>query len=291
MSTRQRTAITVSTNSFDVSRLEISKEPYAPPRGGKLVNMRYRDTDKLNDIFRFQLPEVTIGNVWENRDPQTNELASFTIALNLHTLRAADVDESADRSNDTPLKAAQRSLVESFADIDQKIIQHAAENAFFTEKGKPLPAEKVEGKYTSIVHWPNEDKYTLSIRAKINVRDTELSRTRNFYIMDQEGRDITYYKLNPENDSKVYLYDEQFNQIEGEPIVNMDILRIRGLRVLRSVIESNNIWIQTGLSCSWKIIRLQVENVGDNANSRDAWASDESPPKRHKNSDEEIETN
>jgi hypothetical protein len=278
---RQRTSITVTSKNFNVGRLEISKDPYAPPRGGKLVNMKYRDSDKLYDIFRFQLPEMSIGNLWENKDAQTGELASFTVALNFHTLRASEMSSETSSTtttgDETQLKSAQRETVEAFSKIDEKIINHAADNSFFMDKGKPLTAEKVEGKYSQIVHWPSDEKYSLSIRAKINVRDTDISGSRNFEISDENGRDITFYKIDQTTGETIYIGDStRYQQIEGEPVLNIDILRVRGLRVLRSVIESNNIWIQTGLSCSWKIIRLQVENVNSNTSARDAWAMDES---------------
>jgi hypothetical protein len=59
-------------------------------------------------------------------------------------------------------------------------------------------------------------------------------------------------------------------------VFNIDALRGRN-RVLRAVLESNNAWIQQSISCSWKLINVQVE-VGSSAGyASSAWATEDAP--------------
>ncbi len=276
---RAQTVVTVSYKTFDPAQLVIADEPYALEKGGKLVSIRYNQDSRTYDKLRIQTPAMTIGNVWDNTDPQTGQLVSFTLALNLHHLFTDDAqtvmeNPGPDADIGTLEKFAQRTFIEKLDAIDQATIDRATEKGWFKEKGKPLEREKVEGKFSSTVHWPQDSKYTLGIRVKINLRDATEGK---IVICDQEGRDVTFYKVNPETNAWVYKHDPAYASTTAEPVFNIDAVRGRNTRVIRSIIESNNAWIQTGLSCSWKLVRIQVE-VPDMSAAAASWVDDDEAP-------------
>lgn len=274
----KRTSVTVSYDNVIPSQLVVADDPYALEKGGKLVSLRYQDSGRIYDILRIQTPELTIGNVWDNMDQQTQQLASHTIALNLDTLHAADAeagvqepDESADDYDAAIRKYNQFTFVQTLDAIDNAVIDKASARGWFKEKGKALEREKVEGKFSNTVHWPSEEKYTLGIRVKVNVRDYDYA-TRKVFIFDQDGRDISYFKLDEATNERVYSYDNaRFNSLQSSPVFNIDSLRTRNTRILRAILESNNAWVQTGLSVSWKLTNIQIETMEGTSYGNDAW--------------------
>lgn len=273
---RAQTVVTVSYKTFDPANLVIADEPYALEKGGKLVSLRYNQEGRTFDKLRIQTPAMTIGNVWDNMDDKTGQLTSYTVALNLHHLFTDDAQTvmeppGPDADVATLEKYAQRTFIEKLDSIDQATIDKATEKGWFKEKGRALDREKVEGKFSSTVHWPQDPKYTLGIRVKVNVRDTTEGR---IVICDQDSRDVTFYKVNPETNEWVFKHDAAYASTPGEPVFNIDALRGRGVRVLRAIIESNNAWVQTGLSCSWKLVRIQVE-VPDVSAAAAAWVDED----------------
>jgi hypothetical protein len=272
----KRTSVTVSYDNFKSSQLVVAEEPYALEKGGKIVSLRYQDSGRTYDILRLQTPELTVGNVWDNMDQVTQQLASHTVALNLDTLHAADAEAgveepSEDADEHAFRKYDQFTFVQTLDAIDNAVIDKAVAKSWFKEKGKALDRAGVAGKFSNTCHWPNEEKYTLGIRVKINVRDYEYS-TRKVFIFDQEERDISYYKLDESNNERVYSYDTaRFASLSSAPIFNIDALRTRNTRILRAILESNNAWVQTGLSVSWKLTNIQVEVIEGTSYGNDAW--------------------
>lgn len=287
----KRSSITVSYDNFDANKLVLADEPYALEKGGKLVSMRYQESGKLFDILRIQTPELTIGNVWDNIDQQSGQLSSYTIALNLDCLHPQDIENGIEDipdmcEDELLIRRYQQSLfVETLDSIDKATVDKATTRGWFKEKGKPLEREKVEGKFSNTVHWPSDPKYTLGIRVKVNVKDIDFEN-RKVFIMDEQGRDVSYYKINPQTNERIYLYDERFLTIQDTPVFNIDSLKTRGSRILRSVIESNNAWLQTGLSCSWKLMNVQVETIEDTSYGDRAWVSTNTNSKRKRNDEE-----
>ncbi len=272
----KRTSVTVSYDNFKASQLVVAEEPYALEKGGKIVSLRYQDSGRTYDILRLQTPELTIGNVWDNMDQQTQQLASHTIALNLDTLHAADAEAGVEEPPEDADEAAFRkydqfTFVQTLDAIDNAVVDKAVAKSWFKEKGKALDRAGVSGKFSNTCHWPNEEKYTLGIRVKINVRDYDYS-TRKVFIFDQEERDISYYKLDEATNERVYSYDTaRFNGLSTPAVFNIDALRTRNTRILRAIIESNNAWVQTGLSVSWKLTNVQVEVNEGTTYGNDAW--------------------
>lgn len=272
----KRTSVTVSYDNINASQLVVADDPYALEKGGKLVSLRYQDSGRVYDILRIQTPELTIGNVWDNVDQQTQQLASHTIALNLDTLHAADaeagVQEPGEDADELAIrKYNQFTFVQTLDSIDNAVIDKASIRGWFKEKGKALEREKVEGKFSNTVHWPSEEKYTLGIRVKVNVRDYDYA-TRKIFIFDQEGRDISYFKIDDATNERVYSHESaRFASLSSTPTFNIDALRTRGTRVLRAILESNNAWVQTGLSVSWKLTNIQIEVLEGTSYGSDAW--------------------
>lgn len=277
MAGRQRTAITVTTKSFRPEGLRIADRFFEPKAGGKMLSMKYERDGQLYDTFRLQTPEVTIGQVWDNQNQAKTELTGWTLAVNCSRLRPADMENEYDPATEDAVKTGQRALVDVLEAIDSKVIDQLASQGMLKGKGgKNLTKEEIETKFTQTVHWPTNPEYTLGIRGKINCRDVTWEE-RKVYICDQEGRDISYWKLNGDN-VRTYSYDATFASLPGEPVFNIDALRGRS-RVLRAVLESNNAWIQQSYSCSWKIINIQVEVGEAMSHGRGAWATeDEAAP-------------
>ncbi len=265
----KRTAITVGFKQLNSDNLRVADEPFSLEKGGKLVSIRYDEGGRVYDILRIQTPELNIGQVWENVDQTTGQLASYTISLNLDRLHPNDVSESTDSSTFDGVKRDQVEFYEKLDAIDEATVSQATARGWFKEKGKPLEREKVEGKFSPTVHWPSDEKYNLSIRVKVNTRDTDFS-VRKIGIYDQHNNDISYYKTDPVSNNRVYIYETRFGEIDDAPVFNVDILKTRKTRVIRSIIESNNAWIQTGLSCSWKLFRIQVE-TDESDSSTSMW--------------------
>lgn len=288
MSRYTPSVVTVSYKTFDPANLVVGDEPYALEKGGKLVNLKYTHEGRTYDKLRIQTPAMAVGNVFNNVDDKTGQLVSFTVALNLNHLFTDDAQQVMDppAAGASPAlleKYAQRVFIEKLDSIDQATIDKAATNGWFKEKGgKPMEREKVEGKFSSTVHWPTDPKYTLGIRVKITLRDAMENKV---VISDQHGRDVTFYKVDPETNAWVYKYDDAYASTPAEPVFNIDAVRGRNTRVMRSIIESNNAWIQTGLSCSWKLVRIQVE-VPDQTADAAAWVDeDDAPAMKRRNVD------
>jgi hypothetical protein len=276
MSRRTQTVVTVSYKSFNPANLLIADEPFALEKGGKLVNIKYIQDSRTYDKLRIQTPALTVGNVWDNTDDKTGQLASYTVALNLNHLFTDDAQavlETPKPGADigTLEKFAQRTFIEKLDAIDQATIDKAATNGWFKEKGKALDREKVEAKFTSTVHWPTDPKYSLGIRVKVTLRDIQDNKIA---IVDQQNRDITFYKLDPLSNKMVFKYDVRYADIASEPMFNIESLRNRGTTVMRAIIESNNAWVQMGLSCSWKLVRVQVD-VPDADEAGSSWIDED----------------
>jgi hypothetical protein len=273
MAGRQRTAITVTTKSFRADNLVVADRLFEPKAGGKMLSLKYNRDGQTFDTLRLQTPEVTIGQVWDNQNQAKTELTGWTLAINCSRLRPADMENEYDPSTEDAVKTSQRALVDVLEAIDSKVIDQISSQGMLKGKGgKNLTKEEVETKFTQTVHWPSNPDYTLGIRGKINCRDVTYDE-RKVYICDQEGRDISYWKLNGDN-VRTYAYDDAFASLAGEPVFNIDALRGRS-RVLRAVLESNNAWIQQSISCSWKIINIQVEVGEGMTHGRGAWAADD----------------
>lgn len=268
----KRAAITVGYKQLNADSLRVAEEPYSLEKGGKLVSIRYDERGRVYDILRIQTPELNIGQVWENMDQTTQQLASYTISLNLDRLHPEDVGDSVTSASYDGVKREQFEFYEKLDMIDEATVSQATARGWFKEKGKPLEREKVEGKFSPTVHWPSDSKYTLSIRVKINTRDTDFA-VRKIGIYDQNNNDISYYKVDPVSNKPVYFYETRFGEIDSLPVFNIDVLKTRKTRVIRSIIESNNAWIQTGLSCSWKLYRIQVE-TDDLNESAPMWVTE-----------------
>ena len=282
----KRSSITVSYDNFDSSKLVLADEPYALEKGGKLASIRYQECGKLFDILRIQTPELTIGNVWDNIDDKTGQLSSYTIALNLDCLHPQDMENGIEDipegcEDELLIRRYQQSVfVETLESIDNVTIEKASTRGWFKEKGKPLERTGVQAKFSNTVHWPSDAKYTLGIRVKINVKDVTFEN-RKVFICDEQERDVSYYKIDQQTNERVYIHDERFNTVNSDtPIFNIDSLKTRGARILRSVIESNNAWIQNGLSCSWKLMNVQVETVEDTSYGQNAWLNSTTNSKR-----------
>lgn len=276
----KRTVTTVLYKQFNAENLVVADEPYATPKGGKMISLKYKDKTRLNDILRLQTPSLTLGTVWDNMDPSTKEQFSYTVALNLDQLRPGDVDNvteepSESASDSEKLAYAQYLFMKKIDSVDDAVIDKATQRGWFKEKSKNLERDIVKGKMQSTIKWPSESKYTLSMRAKIKISDTDFS-VRKIFICDQEGRDVTYYKHDPETAQSVYIYNPAFATLENEPIFNIEALRTPGTRVKRAVLESNSAWqVSTGLCCSWGITNLQIEVTSSDVYGQNAWAADE----------------
>lgn len=273
MAGRQRTAITVTTKSFRPEGLVVADRLFEPKAGGKMLSLKYNRDGQTYDTLRLQTPEVTIGQVWDNQNQAKTELTGWTLAVNCSRLRPADMENEYDPSTEDAVKTGQRALVDVLEAIDSKVIDQIASQGMLKGKGgKNLTKEEVETKFTQTVHWPSNPDYTLGIRGKINCRDVTWDE-RKVYICDQDGNDISYWKMNADN-QRVYVHEATFASLSGEPVFNIDALRGRS-RVLRAVLESNNAWIQQSISCSWKIINIQVEVGEAMTHGRGAWAADD----------------
>ena len=286
----KRTSVTVSYDNFNASQLVIADDPYALEKGGKLVSLRYQDSGRLYDILRIQTPELTVGNVWDNMDQQTQQLASHTIALNLDTLHSVDAEAGVQEPSEDADELAIRKynqfvFTQTLDSIDAAVIDKATTRGWFKEKGKALEREKVEGKFSNTVHWPSEEKYTLGIRVKINVKDYDYA-TRKVFIFDQEARDISYYKIDESSNERVYSYDSRFAALSGTPVFNIDALRSRNSRIQRAILESNNAWVQTGLSVSWKLTNVQVEVLEGTSYGDSAWVPSTTNKRRRVTNDD-----
>lgn len=277
MASRQRSAITFTPSRFHADKIIVADKLFEPKAGGKMLSIRYEQDGTVYDIPRVQTPSMRIGQVWDNADPTKTYTASYTVALNFDQLRSADMEATVDPTTEPASKVAQRRLVDVFEAFDTKVIKQIASQGFIKGKGgKAMTEEDVEGKFIQTVHWPDNPEYTLGIRAKINCKDTEYS-ARKVFICDQENRDISYWKMDPATSARVYKYEAAFESIEGEPVFNIDALRGRN-RVIRAVLESNNAWIQQSISCSWKLINVQVEVGASAAYAQSAWVADDDAP-------------
>lgn len=271
---KQRTAVTVSYRSVNPANLVIAEDPFTTDKGGKLVTVKYRHDGRVYDRLRIQTPELGLGKVFPNVDEKSGLLKSYTVALNLDRILPADV-ETLPSGEEDEIKAAQRTFIEALDSIDQALIDRATERAWFVgPKGAKLSRESVEGKYTNTVHWPKPDtKYTLGVRFKIDMNDVA---EKCMGIVDQHGRDITFFKLDPDTGARVYTYDERFTGLATEAVFNIDALAMRA-RVQRMIVECNNAWIQANLSCPYKIVRMQVETADESFSSVD-WVDDAPAP-------------
>ncbi len=278
MGSRQRSAVTFTPSRFNAGNIVVADKLFEPKAGGKMLSIRYEQDGTVYDIPRVQTPGMRIGQVWDNADPTKTYTASYTVALNFDQLRAADMENTTfDPATEPAAKAAQRRLVDVFEAFDTKVIKQIASQGFIKGKGgKAMTEEDVEGKFIQTVHWPDNPEYTLGIRAKINCKDTEYS-ARKVFICDQDNRDISYWKMDPATSARVYKYETTFDSIEGEPVFNIDALRGRN-RVIRAVLESNNAWIQQSISCSWKLINVQVEVGASAAYAQSAWVAEDDAP-------------
>jgi hypothetical protein len=278
MGSRQRSAITFTASRFNSDKIVVADKLFEPKAGGKMLSIRYEQDGTIYDIPRVQTPSMRIGQVWDNADPTKTYTASYTVALNFDQLRSADMENSAfDPATEPAPKAAQRRLVDVFEAFDTKVIKQIASQGFIKGKGgKAMTEEDVEGKFIQTVHWPDNPEYTLGIRAKINCKDTEYS-ARKVFICDQDNHDISYWKMDPSTSARVYKYEPAFESLEGEPVFNIDALRGRN-RVIRAVLESNNAWIQQSISCSWKLINVQVEVGASAAYAQSAWVAEDDAP-------------
>lgn len=275
MASRQRSAITVTASRFNPEGIVVAPKLFEPKAGGKMLSISYQHEGTVYDIPRIQTSSMRIGQVWDNMDQAKTEIVSYTVALNFDHIRSSDMETAADYSTEPAEKVAQRRLIDVFEAFDTKVIKQIATQGFLKAKGKNLTEEEVEGKFTQTVHWPSDPQYTLGVRCKVNCRDVEYG-ARKVYICDQDGRDISYWKLDPATNNRVYSHDPLFASIEGEPVFNIDALRGRN-RVLRAVLESNNAWIQQSISCSWKLINVQVEVGASAGYAHSAWAAEDAP--------------
>lgn len=269
MGSRQRSAITFTASRFNRDGIVVADKLFEPKAGGKMLSIRYQQDGTVYDIPRVQTPGMTIGQVWDNADPTKTYTASYTVALNFDQLRSSDMEAEFDASTESSAKSAQRRLVDVFEAFDTKVIKQISAQGFLKGKGgKAMSEEDIEGKFIQTVHWPDKPEYTLGIRAKINTRDTDFA-ARKVFVCDQDSRNISYWKLDPSTNARVYQHEPAFESLDGEPVFNIDALRGRN-RVIRAVLESNNAWIQQSISCSWKLINVQVEvgasaSYGENA--------------------------
>jgi hypothetical protein len=275
MASRPRSAITLTASRFNPEGIVVADKLFEPKAGGKMLSIRYQHEGSVYDIPRIQTSSMRIGQVWDNMNQAKTDMVSYTVAMNFDQLRSTDMEVAADLSTEPADKVAQRRLVDVFESFDTKVIKQIAAQGFLKAKGKNLSEEDVEGKFIQTVHWPSDPQYTLGIRCKINCKDVEYD-VRKVFICDQDGRDISYWKIDPATNNRVYAHEGTFAALDGTPVFNIDALRGRN-RVLRAVLESNNAWIQQSISCSWKLINIQVE-VGSGAGyAQSAWASDDAP--------------
>lgn len=268
-----RSAITITAKKFNEDNLVLADKLFEPQAGGKMLSMRYNEDGKLYDILRVQTPSLRVGTVFDNQNPSKTEVVGYTVALNFDQLKPADMEGDVP-ADEEKTKASQRLFTSVMASCDAKVIEHIASRGLVKGKGGKAPTqEEIESKFTNTIHWPDNPDYTLGMRAKINCRDVAFD-VRKVFICDQDMNDISYWKIDPETNRRVYIYESDFNSLSSEPVFNIDVLRTR-CRILRAVLESNNAWIQQAYSCSWKVINLMVE-VGEAASyGRSAWATDE----------------
>lgn len=270
---RIRTGITLTTTSFAPTGIRVADKIFEPQAGGKMLGIKYNHNGETFDIPRIQTSQLTVGNVWDNLDATKTNVVSYTVALNMDRLYASDM-ESDVPADEEVTKSKQRKLVGVLESFDREVIDKITEIGALKVKGKNLTAEEVESKFNQTVHWPDDAKYSLGIRTKINVADTLYSGARKIFICDQNDRDITYWKMGDDN-QRVYAYESTFASMAGEPQFNIDALRNRGTVIQRAVLESNNAWIQQSISVSWKLINIKVDVAPSISYGSGAWASDE----------------